>query len=150
MTAADQTILLVEDDVNDVLLIERAFHKAGLSNPLQAVTNGESAIAYLSGDGAYADRQRYPLPVMMLVDLKLPRRTGLEFLDWIRAQPVLKRLPVVVLTSSAQMLDVNRAYEAGANSYVVKPVGFDDLMSLVRSVVRYWTEVSEQPTLSPP
>ena len=131
-------ILLVEDNPNDVLLIRRAFKKAGVENPLAVVTDGERAIRYLAGEGEYADRERFPNPAVVLLDLKLPRRSGHEVLAWVKAQPVLRRTPVVVLTSSAEREDVHRSYDTGANSYLVKPVQFDDLLRLVDLLRHYW------------
>lgn len=144
----DYVILLVEDDPNDVLLIQRAFRKANLENPLQVVNDGEAAIHYLAGEGAYADRNQYPLPVLILLDLKLPRRSGFEVLEWLRDQPTLRRIPVVVLTSSRESPDVNWAYDLGANSYLVKPVGFDDLVEMVQTLGLYWMILNESPQLS--
>lgn len=147
MTAA-HTILLVEDDPNDILLTQRAFRKANLTNAsLQIVTDGDTAVAYLSGEGEYADRDRYPVPVVALLDLKLPRRSGHEILAWLRQQPELKRLPVVVLTSSKQNPDINQAYDLGANSYLVKPVGLAALVEIVQSLNLYWLLLNEKPEI---
>lgn len=142
------TILLAEDDQNDVMLIRRAFSKSHVINPIACVENGEEAVAYLSGEGQYADRDRYPLPFMMLLDLKLPRLSGHEVLKWLREQPGLKRLPVVVLTSSREPSDINRAYEIGANSYLVKPVVFEEFSTLLKQLQVYWLMLSEHPELS--
>lgn len=142
-----QTILLVEDDTNDVLLIQRAFRKAHVVNPLQVVGDGEQAITYLTGQPPYSDRERYPLPALVLLDLKLPRKSGLEVLAWLRQQPGLKRLRVVVLTSSKEAIDVNRAHELGANSYLVKPVEFDALLDMIKTIDLYWMILSERPEL---
>ncbi len=141
------TILLVEDDPNDVFLIQRAFRKANLANPIQVMNDGEAAVLYLSGQEPYADRDRYPLPMLMLLDLKLPRRSGLEVLEWLKQQPKLKRLPVVVLTSSREHTDLNRAYDLGANSYLVKPVAFDSLLNMVQTLNQYWLIINESPNL---
>ncbi len=141
------TILLVEDDPNDVFLIQRAFRKANLANPIQVMKDGEAAVLYLSGQEPYADRDRYPLPMLMLLDLKLPRRSGLEVLEWLKQQPKLKRLPVVVLTSSREHTDLNRAYDLGANSYLVKPVAFDSLLNMVQTLNQYWLIINESPNL---
>ena len=141
------TILLVEDDPNDVFLIQRAFRKANLANPIQVMNDGEAAVQYLSGQEPYADRDRYPLPILMLLDLKLPRRSGLEVLEWLKQQPKLKRLPVVVLTSSIEHIDLNRAYDLGANSYLVKPVAFDSLLNMVQTLNQYWLIINESPNL---
>jgi CheY-like chemotaxis protein len=148
MNPGGQVILIVEDDPNDVLLIQRAFDKARILNPRQTVENGDDAVAYLAGEGSFADRQQHPFPVLVLLDLKLPRRSGLEVLEWIRGQAGLKRLPVVVLTSSKQATDVNRAYDLGANSYLVKPVGFDSLLELVKSLEVYWLILNQKPDVS--
>lgn len=141
------TLLLVEDDPNDVMLFRRAKDKSNLVNPLQVVEDGEAAIAYLSGQGQYADRNRYPLPALVLLDLKLPRKSGLEVLAWLRQQPGLQRLPVVVLTSSRESLDVARAYDLGANSYLVKPVAFDSLLEMVKALGLYWLIFNEKPDI---
>lgn len=141
------TLLLVEDDPNDVMLFRRAKDKSNLVNPLQVVEDGEAAVAYLSGQGTYADRNRYPLPALVLLDLKLPRKSGLEVLAWLRQQPGLQRLPVVVLTSSRESLDVGRAYDLGANSYLVKPVAFDSLLEMVKALGLYWLILNEKPDI---
>jgi len=148
MSLREGVILLAEDDPNDVLLIQRAFQRTHLANPVQVVRDGEEALAYLSGQGAFADRELHPLPVLMLMDLKMPRKTGLEVLAWLRQQPGLKRLPVIVLTSSNQSPDINRAYELGANSYLVKPAGFDSLLELVKNLDMYWLILNEKPELN--
>ena len=122
MTAA-HTILLVEDDPNDILLTQRAFRKANLTNAsLQVVTDGDTAVAYLSGAGEYADRDRYPLPVVVLLDLKLPRRSGHEILAWLRQQPKLKSLPVVILSSMGEVGEADKAKDLCASAYFVKPL----------------------------
>jgi CheY-like chemotaxis protein len=139
-------ILLVEDDPNDVLLIQRAFQKAGLRDCLKVVRDGEQAIDYLGGRRIYGDRQRFPLPFLLLLDLKMPGTDGFEVLQWVRANGDLKRLLVVVLTSSNLQADVDRAYELGANSYLVKPVEFDDMVNLIRRFEVYWTEINRIPT----
>lgn len=149
MNQSRDTILLVEDEPNDVLLMQRAFQKAKLFNPLQVVGEGEVAVSYLSGESPYGDRGRYPLPALMLLDLKLPGMSGFEVLLWLRQQPGLKRLPVVVLTSSKENTDINRAYEVGANSYLVKPVAFDDLVNIMERLNHYWFVLNERPEVTP-
>ena len=128
-------ILLVEDDHNDVLLIKRAFQKVNIANPIIVVNDGEQAVSYLAGREPYVDRA---LPMLVLLDLKLPRKSGHEVLEWLRQQSKLKRLPVVVLTASSESSDVNRAYDLGANSYLVKPVTFDALVEMVKTLNLYW------------
>ena len=140
-------ILLVEDSPDDAFLIQRAFRKANLANSVQLVRDGEEAMAYLKGEPPFSDRNEFPLPVLMLLDLKLPRRSGLEVLEWVRQDSTLKRLPVVVLTSSRESVDVNRAYDLGVNSYLTKPVGFDALLEMVKSVNLYWLILNEQPEI---
>lgn len=141
-------VLLVEDDPNDVLLMRRAFKMAGIEAALHVVGDGMTAIEYLSGVGEYADRGRYPLPSLMLLDLKLPRRSGHEVLAWLRQESALRRLPVTVLTASRESLDVERAYELGANSYLVKPTAFSALLELVSALGRYWLLLNERPELA--
>ena len=145
MTLDDPTILVVEDNSTDVMLIRRAFDKAKFANPIQVVGDGDAAVEYLSGEGGYADREKFPLPILVLLDLKLPRRSGLEVLEWLRAQEKLKRMPVVILTSSQQDRDVNAAYDIGVNSYLVKPVEFDGLLQMLKTVNLYWLMLNERP-----
>ena len=140
-----RTILLAEDDQNDVILFQRAMDRASLStDSLKVVRDGEKAISYLSGQGLYADRDLYPLPTLLLLDLKMPRKSGPEVLSWIRKQPQLRYLIVVFLTSSNSSDDVRLAYEAGANSYLVKPVEFTEMVEMIRHVTFYWLEMNEK------
>jgi CheY-like chemotaxis protein len=141
-------VLLVEDNEDDILFVQRAFRRAKLSNALPVVEDGDAAVAYLSGQGEYADRNRHPIPTLILLDIKLPRRSGLEVLEWLRAQPSLRRIPVVMLTSSKESADVDRAFDLGAGGYLVKPVDFDGLLEMVKTIGVYWMVMSELP--SPP
>ncbi|MCX5816495.1 MAG: response regulator [Proteobacteria bacterium] len=125
------TILLVEDDSLSVRLIQRAFRKTGLTNPLQIVNDGEQAVAYLAGQSKYADRTDYPLPALILLDLYMPRKSGHEVLAWMREQPGLKDLPVVVLTASQEPADIEKAYSLGAQSYLLKPMTPESLKEVV-------------------
>lgn len=124
-------VLYAEDEDNDVFLMQRAFTKACVSNPLQIVTDGVEAIQYLSGQGKYEDRDRYPTPCLLMLDLNLPRRSGLEVVKWVREQPALQDLPVVLLTSSNQACDIDSAHALGANGYLVKPASSDKLIEVV-------------------
>jgi CheY-like chemotaxis protein len=142
-------ILLVEDDADDVALITRAFRRANLANPVKVARDGEEAVEYLSGAGPFADRNSSPLPVLILLDLKVPRRTGHEVLEWIKAQDGLRRIPVAVLTSSRERRDVDRAYDLGANAYLVKPVDFEELLRMVRSLHLFWLMLNEPPEVGP-
>ncbi len=145
--AHDQPILIVEDLPTDARLIERSLKKARIANPLAFVPDGQQAIDYLSGEGLYTDRSAHPLPVLMLLDLKLPLRDGFDVLEWTRSQDGLKRLPIIVLTSSARSPDVNRAYDLGANSYLVKPVDGDALVDMFRQLDLYWFVLNKLPDL---
>ena len=143
-----QNVLLhVEDDPNDVLLLQRAFRKANAQLTIHSVSDGDKAVAYLSGSDEFGDREKYPLPNMVLLDLKMPRKSGLEVLAWIRAEQKLHRLVVIIFTSSKHDEDVNKAYDLGANSYLVKPVGFDMLVDLCKTLHQYWLTTNERPHL---
>jgi|ERR1041385_9233108 CheY-like chemotaxis protein len=139
------TILLAEDDSNDVMLFERAMKRASLNvDSLKVVRDGEEAISYLSGQAIYADRDLYPLPSLLLLDLKLPRKSGLEVLLWLRQQPQLRHLIAVFLTSSNSTEDIRLAYEAGANSYLVKPVEFAVMVEMIKTISFYWLQMNEK------
>jgi CheY-like chemotaxis protein len=131
-------ILQVEDDANDVFLLQHAFRQAGISNPVHVATDGQMAVDYLSGVGAFANRQRHPLPSLVLLDLKLPRRSGREVLQWIRAQPALSAMVVIVFTSSQYMGDIGLAYELGANSFIVKPADVFHYAEISRLLKDWW------------
>jgi len=139
------TLLAVEDEDNDVLLLRTALQKAGVSNPVAVVHDGQEAVDYLSGKTPFDDRALHPLPILILLDLKMPRLNGFDVLKWLRRQPGLKRLLVTVLTSSDQPDDINRAYDLGANSYLLKPHNSGDLSELVAQVKRYWLDLNQQP-----
>lgn len=130
-------ILLVEDDPNDVLLIRRAFVKTAPDLQLRVVGDGESARQYLEGTGIFVDRQENPLPALVLLDLKLPRRTGFELLEWMKQEPALSQIPVVVHTSSREPTDIERACTLGARYYLVKPSRQEDLRHAIRAVVDF-------------
>jgi CheY-like chemotaxis protein len=138
-------LLVVEDDENDVVLLRRAIRKGHLVTPVRILPDGEEARAYLAGEGAWADRREHPLPVLMLLDLKLPRLSGLELLEWVRGRPEFATLPVVVLTSSRESRDLERAYRLGANSYLVKPVAFEALLEMVKAIGLYWLVLNQAP-----
>ncbi len=144
------TILLVEDESGDVLLIQRAFQKAGLPYRLKVARDGDQAVQYLRGQGPYGNRERFPLPFLVLLDLRMPGTDGFDVLQWARAQPGLKRLLIVVFTSSDLQSDIDRAYEAGANSYLIKPVEFQQMVHLIQRFEIYWTEINRAPTTPAP
>jgi CheY-like chemotaxis protein len=131
------TILLVEDSPDDVFFMKRAMKSAGFKAPLQVAEDGRVALNYLGRVGDYADREKFPGPTLVLLDLKLPHVPGLDVLKWIRAQPDLRMMPVIVLTSSSEQSDLERAYLLGANSFMVKPSA-DELDALARCLVDYW------------
>jgi CheY-like chemotaxis protein len=137
-------ILLAEDDDNDVFFMQRALKKAEVNFPLQVVTNGQEAVDYLGGIGKFADRIQYPLPSIMLLDLKMPFLDGFEVLSWISSQPSLKDIPVLVLTSSAEERDRQRANELGAKGYFVKP----PTAETIRETMRFLGESSPHTVVS--
>lgn len=139
------TILLVEDNPNDELLTLRAFQKNNIGNQIIVVRDGEEALDFLFGTGAYADRDPRQLPHVILLDLKLPKVDGLEVLRRIRADERTRRLPVVILTSSNEERDLMAGYEGGANSYVRKPVDFTQFVEAARQLGLYWLMLNEGP-----
>jgi len=139
------TVLHVEDEPSDRLIVASAFRKAAPDVELQAVVDGEEAIDYLSGRGAYQDRGRYPLPMVVLLDIKLPKRSGLEVLRWMRQQPGSRETPVFMMTSSSEPSDLDRAYAFWANSYLVKTVDLKSMRDIVRGIGEYATLVGSTP-----
>ena len=135
-------ILLVEDNPDDVMLVQYAFDKAGILNPLEVVADGDAAVDYIGRTGAYAGREGQPLPDLILLDLKLPRRSGFEVLSFVRQHELTRHTPVVVLTSSDQEADIRRSYERGANSFLVKPIGRDGLIDMASALKAYWIKLN--------
>jgi two-component system, response regulator len=138
-------ILLVEDNRMDVELTIDAFHEAKLLNTIHVASDGQEALDYIFGRGQYADRRAFPKPNLVLLDLKLPGIDGFEILRQIKSAPILKRLPVVILTSSKDEGDRALSYDRGANSYLVKPVSFDGFMGVVRQIDGYWLSLNVAP-----
>ncbi|MEC4803281.1 MAG: response regulator [Jaaginema sp. PMC 1079.18] len=138
-------ILLVEDDENDIILMERACRKANFNIQFEICRDGDRAVQYLETIMSLDDSSSLTLPLLVLLDLKLPRRSGLEVLTWIRQHPTFNKIPVIILTASDERLDIKRAYELHANSYLVKPISFQDLVHLVQSVKTYWLELNRNP-----
>ena len=132
------TVLHIDDDPNDTELLRAAASRADIHCVLHNVEDGDEAIAYLSGLGQFADRSIYSIPTLILLDLKMPRATGFEVLKWIRSHPELGKMPVIVLSGSELQEDIRLAYEIGANSYLIKPLGFDALVCLVRNINAFW------------
>lgn len=139
------TILHVEDREEDVFLMQYAFKGAGIANPVQVVKDGQEAVDYLSGAGRFANRAQFPLPVIMLLDLKLPQKTGLEVLEWIRLQPRLRSLIVIVLSSSIHEGDIQRAYELRANAFLVKPSDIETMTDLCKALRHFWLVYNRAP-----
>lgn len=138
------TILLVEDNRMDVELTLDAFGEAHLGNKVYVANNGQEALDYLFGNGKYAERDQYPLPDIVLLDLKMPGIDGFEVLRQVKQAPVLKRLPIIVLTSSTQDGDRAMSYDCGANSYLVKPVSFEGFLEVVGKINDYWLTLNLQ------
>jgi len=149
VSGAGTTILLVEDDQNDVFFLQYAFQEAGISNPLQVAADGQQAIDYLEGNGAYSDRSRFPFPGLVLLDLKLPVKMGLDVLHWVRNQTQLQHLLVIVLTSSSNIRDVDDAYRLGARAFLVKPVSTDKRIEMARAIKQFWLGLNEPSSLGP-
>ena len=141
----ESPVMLVEDDPTDFRFVQRAFEKFKEVR-LFRLTNGDEAVAYLAGEGPFENRSAHPLPVLMLLDLKLPRRSGFEVLQWLRSQPdSIRRLPVVVLSGSDEPKDINRAYDYGANSYLCKPTGYNQLEQVANEFETYWIKLNSFP-----
>jgi CheY-like chemotaxis protein len=138
-------ILLVEDNRMDIELTLDAFREARLKNTIQVTQNGQEALDYLFGRGKYAGRDVYPMPNLVLLDLKLPGIDGFEVLRQIKSTPLLKRLPVIILTSSKEEGDRALSYDTGANSYLVKPVSFDGFLGVIREISNYWLTLNVAP-----
>ena len=145
--SAQKTILVADDDSNDIFLLKRAFLKAGVDVHMEFVRDGEQVIRYLkTGDR----REETPMPELLLLDLKMPRVNGFEVLEWIRHQPGLRRLLIIVLTSSDEPRDINRAYDLGANSYLVKPCSIERLAGIAEHLYNYWINLNRRPDLGRP
>ncbi|MEX6502742.1 response regulator [Pseudomonas zhanjiangensis] len=138
-------ILVADDDPDDCMLIREAFRVSRLASKLGFVENGEELLAYLRGTAPFADRQRFPLPGLILLDLNMPRKDGREALVEIKADPQLRDIPVVVLTTSADEEDIRRSYAQGVNSYITKPVSFSGLLEVVQTLGHYWLDIVELP-----
>ncbi|MDB6058116.1 MAG: two-component system response regulator [Verrucomicrobiales bacterium] len=146
----EKTILLVEDEENDVFFLKRALKKADVHANLQVVRDGQCAIDYLEGRDEHSDRTRFPIPSLVLLDLKLPHVMGLEVLQWIRHQPEFGGLIVLILTSSRLEQDIDQAYRIGANGYLVKPSTPEEMLEIVQSIKQFWFEHNQLPSVSRP
>jgi CheY-like chemotaxis protein len=138
-------ILYAEDDENDVFLMQRAFKQAGVPNPLLILPDGNRTVDYLLGKRQYSDRTAYPLPHLILMDLKLPGISGLDILKLIRTTPSTSTTPVVILTSSNEDQDIDRTYLQGANAYLVKPSSPERLLFMVQAIRDFWILQNQAP-----
>ena len=138
-------LLIVEDNEDDIFFVERIFKQIGARCELRFARDGMEAIDYLSGRGTFKDRAKYPMPTIILMDLKMPRRNGFEVLEWMHNQPEIKLIPTIVVTSSTLQEDVTRAYRLGANAVMNKPVDKDSLLQMLKSFHIYWTDFVEMP-----
>lgn len=143
----NKTILLVEDNPSDINLTKRAFEKGHITNNLVVAEDGQEALDYIFGKGIYANRDISQLPTLILLDLKLPKIGGLEVLKRIRAAEIIKRLPVVILTSSKEDEDVAASYDLGVNSYIRKPIDFNQFVEAIKYLGLYWLVINEPPPL---
>lgn len=146
--AGNGIVLYAEDNPHDVLLMKRAFTKAGLSERLRVVTDGQQAVKYLQGKGEFANRENFPLPILLLVDLNMPGKSGFAVIRWLRNQPAFHLLPTVVLTASDADPDIKKAYRLGANSYLVKPPTLDKITLLAKNLQSYWLNLNRAPQRS--
>lgn len=140
-----ETVLYVEDEENDAIFMRYAWKKVGLANPLQVVNDGQQAMRYLAGEGKFTNRAEHPMPCLVLLDLKLPKVSGFEVLKWIRDQPALRTLQVIVFTSSNQSQDIHTAHALHANAYLVKPPDAEGLAQLVTSLKDFWLVHAQPP-----
>jgi CheY-like chemotaxis protein len=139
------TLLIVEDSEDDIFFIERIFKQLGARCHLRFARDGIEAVEYLSGKGKFKDRTQYPMPSIILMDLKMPRKNGFEVLEWMQGQPEIKLIPTIVVTSSTLQEDVTKAYRLGANAVMNKPVDKDSLLQMLKSFHVYWTDYVEMP-----
>ena len=135
-------ILVADDDENDVWIMRRAMQRAQILDPFHFVRDGEEAIDYLGGRGDYKNRKLHPLPALAIFDIKMPRKSGLEALEWARQQKHLKNVPILILSSSAERRDINRAYEIGANAYLIKPSQMDELGAMLKHACNFWKKTA--------
>lgn len=138
MPAEDKPILLVEDSADDVFFFRHALERAELKNPVHVVADVDKALAYLVGEGEFSDRAKFPVPSIVIIDLRLPGKDGFHVVEWIARRPELRTVLVVVLTGGGKIGDVSKAYRMGANSFLRKPIRAEDLRNLAHSFAAYW------------
>ena len=140
------TILMADDDEDDCMMTKEAMQEARLSNDLRFVADGEQLMDYLHRRGKYAGSDDSPRPGLILLDLNMPKKDGREALREIKADPQLRQIPIVVLTTSKAEEDVYRTYDLGVNSYIMKPLSFDELVNIVKTLTKYWFEIVRLPS----
>ena len=145
----NRPILLVEDDANDVILCQHAFKEAGIPNNLLIARDGAEAIDYVAGNGKFADREQHPLPMLIVLDLKMPRVSGFEFLEWLREQPDNQRFVVLVFSSSNIPGDIGRAYELGVHGFVLKPYTITERTAMWKAFKNWWLQFNQFPEIAP-
>ncbi len=141
----ERCVLTAEDDENDALFLRRAFAQAGITQPLHVVEDGQMAIAAISGEGKFADRTQHPLPGLLMLDLKMPRKNGMDVPRWVRSQPHYRCLPTIIFSSSVHPAEIQAAYEAGANAFVTKPTGTPERTELARMIKGFWLIFNQLP-----
>jgi len=141
------SILLIQDNEDIVFLLQHAIKKSGISNPVQILVNGEDAIAYLAGTERFSDWNKFPLPSLVLLDVKLPGASGFDVLKWIRQHPGLKNLRVAILTSSDSGKEIATAYGLGANVFLTIPVDLDKLVEMMKALLAHWLLHAQAPEL---
>jgi CheY-like chemotaxis protein len=139
-------ILVVEDQEADFILLKRAFERVKVTNPIQWARDGYEALDYLQGKAKYADRSKFPLPDLLIVDLKMPRMSGFELLDYIHNNPDFRVIPTIVMSASKQDADLKKAYDLGASTFFVKPTDFSTLVDLVKRLYDYWKMAEKPPS----
>lgn len=147
---AQPVVLVAEDSEDDLFLLRRSFEHVGFDTPVQYVRDGDQAIAYLAGKGRFARRETYPLPSVLLLDLKMPRKNGFEVLEWIQQQPNLTGMRTIVLTTSEDVFEMNRAYQLGAASFLTKPLNFTEFKDTIVAVHNYWIMRNKPPAAKRP
>jgi CheY-like chemotaxis protein len=141
------SLLVVDDDENDLLFMRRAISRAEISNPVQVVRDGQQAIDYLAGTGSFADRIQFPLPGLIITDYQLPLKSGFDLLKWLRSRPGLKRIPVILLSSTANPAEMSAVFDAGGNAFVVKPTGMLELVDLFKAIKEFWINFNQVPPI---
>ena len=142
------TILIVDDDENDIFFVKRAFTEINIHCTFQILKNGQEVVDYLEGADEYGNREKYPLPMMILMDLKMPIMDGFQVLAWLRARDGLKVIPTIIFSSSDLPGDITRAYELGANSFMTKSVTYDGLLIKLQTLSQYWLEHCKHPLVA--